>query len=250
MIALLTSSTDTSKAKLPADAMPAVFALSVNRKLRYLYEGPYFRFSRNGQEYDYPETPAQEGDKIVKIYDQKAHNGHTSYDAIQTDPDLQPTVGLDNGVPFAKFDLGQYMTIGVASQLTRTDFTITIKGSSSHPRPLFGCWGADTLSVEPGQQHGRYKLNNKQVVLTDSNNRMTQIFAGVDKAQNNTRVLEAKSNTSEGAAPLPLEFTSFDNVAIGRIDTRYFSGTFSEVTYHDNLTELASNRIWEGSKNV
>ena len=51
------------------------FAYSLNRKLRYNYDGEYFRFRQaSGSEADYPtSTPNLSEDVfLVKLYDQKA----------------------------------------------------------------------------------------------------------------------------------------------------------------------------------
>lgn len=246
-LSMITLMTPIAKAKLPADAMPAVFALSMNRKLRNLYDGPFFRFANGDQRFDYPQFTPTEGDKIVRIYDQKSNFGHPSYDAIQTDPELQPTVKMEDGKPVANFTNGQYLTIDVADAITSSEFTIIIKGFSTHPRPLFGCWGNDTLSIEPGE-FGRYKINDKQVVLPEGN-RIAQFFSGIDKA-NGGRVIEVKNVTTEGASPQDRVGLIFTDVALGRMDTRYFSGTFSEITFHDKISKIASSKAWEGSKNV
>lgn len=84
---------DVSTARLPADAYPALFAYSLNRKLRYLYTGNYFRFRQeSGGEFEYPETTPDltENVYIVRIRDQKAKHGVPVRDAIQTDPSKQP----------------------------------------------------------------------------------------------------------------------------------------------------------------
>lgn len=246
MIAHMTTS-QTSDSLLPAEGIPPVFALSMNRKLRRSYNGEFFRFSDGNTELDYPTHTPSEGDRIVKIYDQKANYNHNAYDATQTDQSLQPTVKFKDGVPFASFELGQYLVIDVASVLNSANFVITIKGDSSHPRPLFSCWGDDTISIEPGD-FGRYRFNEQRVTLPEGN-RIAQLFCGEDKA-NSGRVLEVKNSTSEGALPQPKEDMTFTDVAIGRSGVRYFTGTFSEITYHNNISKVARSKIWEGSKDV
>jgi len=50
---------DVSNARLPADAYPALFAYSLNRKLRYLYDGEYFDFVDKDGAGSYPNrTPS------------------------------------------------------------------------------------------------------------------------------------------------------------------------------------------------
>jgi hypothetical protein len=230
---------------LPADVMPAVFALSVNRKLRYGYEGPLFRFKRGGYEYDYPEEQVQDGDKIIKIYDQKVHKGHTPYHAVQEDMSLQPTVQISNGI-VAKFELGQYMKIDLPSPFSLGDFTLTVKGSGVQARPLIGGWGYDKITIEPSSV-GRVSFNNKKVILGDINDKVTRIFTGTDKAQNNNRVLEANTGTSQGASLLPAGDIVFSHLNIGRMDDRYFEGYFSEATLHESLSESRSKKVWEGA---
>lgn len=88
---------DVSTERLPADAVPAVFAYSLNRKLRKLYSGEYFRYRQaSGGEFDYPSnTPNLTEDVfIVKIYDQKAMHGVDVQDAVQLTENLQPKLKL------------------------------------------------------------------------------------------------------------------------------------------------------------
>lgn len=243
MIAHMTAS-ETSRSMLPADGVQPVFALSMNRLLRSSYNGEFFRFSDGTNEYDYPSVTPTEGDKIVKIYDQRVN---PLYDATQSDPSLQPTVKFKDGVPCANFSSGQYLEIDVASVLNSANFVITIKGESSHPRPLFSCWGDDVFSIEPGE-FGRYKFNEQRVTLPEGN-RIAQIFCGNDRA-NKGRVIEVKNAVSEGALPQPKQDMTFDQVAIGRSVMRHFEGTFSEMTFHNTISEIARNKIWEGVKDV
>lgn len=88
---------DVSTKRLPADAVPAVFAYSLNRKLRKLYSGEYFRYRQaSGGEFDYPSnTPNLAEDVfIVKIYDQKSMHGIDVQDAVQPTESLQPKLKL------------------------------------------------------------------------------------------------------------------------------------------------------------
>ena len=43
MIHIKSAMCDSSPLKLPSDAMPALFALSLSGKRRYLYDGQYFK---------------------------------------------------------------------------------------------------------------------------------------------------------------------------------------------------------------
>ena len=83
---------DVSEERLPADAVPAIGAYSLNRRLRKLYSGNFFQF-RQGSEIK--EYPAQQIDSnqdafLVKVYDQKARHGVPTSDAVQNDTALQP----------------------------------------------------------------------------------------------------------------------------------------------------------------
>ena len=263
---------DRARTRLPADIVPAVFALSTRRKLRKLYDGPLFRYASGEVEYDYPEHTPAEGDKIVKIYDQKVNFEHPiSYNAIQTDPLYQPTVtwlaGGDHSVPVAKFDGNQYLEIGAYPDLSfgefldwstwrsniSQDISIVAKGTGMHPRPgpMFASWnGTDTISIEPGIQCSKCKINDSGVLMTDSNSYMVQLFIGNEKSQNNRKIFKGQTVQSEGVIPVAQDVLSLAYMQLGRDDDHYYIGTFEEITLHEKLDSHDSDRSWEDSKNA
>ena len=192
---------DRKKLRLPAD-IPAVFAYSTNRKLRKLYSGQYFRYSDGENELDYPNNTPVDGNKIVRIYDQKAHADHSAYDAIQEDPELQPTVHIENGVPVAKFNNKEFLSVSEFNHST-TNCSIIVKGEGLHPRPspAVGGWGGINLTVEPGVQCSKCWLGYKYILL-NSNNKITQVFVGDDIYQQG-RALKGKAIDADGAIVVP-----------------------------------------------
>ena len=292
-----------SDTKLPADAMPAVFALSMFRKLRYLYDGQYFRFSNAGAEFDYPMFTPSEGDKIVKIYDQKSHSLYSAFDATQSDPSKQPEVEMVDGVPSAKFSMGQFLEIGkpygnniqVQPRVTSADLTFTFKGSAQEQRPMFGCWNKysngtvrNIISIEPA---GRCSIYNEVEVEVEGYDPDTNPYGGseiiksfnfiaskgspdqfrnhVDSAQGHKRVIEMRNGSAH-------EVQNLDEQSIYNLGYNYFligkslwkkdkpnfqggpipysekeyQGNFDEITLHENLTKIGSNKIWKGIKDV
>ena len=90
---------DVSNSRLPADAFPAIFAYSLNRKLRAKYSGDFFKFRQtDGVTGNYPTDTPDTNQKVYveKIYDQKAKHDVATHDAEQTDESLQPELTLGN----------------------------------------------------------------------------------------------------------------------------------------------------------
>jgi hypothetical protein len=252
MIQVKSAMCDSSAFKLPSDAMPALFALSLRRKLRYLYQGQYFRFRVGDEEFDYPENEVPSNAYLVRIYDQKARVGIPRFDAVQLDQSKQPVI-TDNLE--AQFEFGVYMDLeNNPTQHIGKDFTITCIGSGDHPRPMIGVFGeSDQITIEPGEFTTRFTFNqNMGSIGNDSNSRINQMFSGYDPAQNGNRVVSMQSdgpgqghNLSENVS------TEFDTISIGRSQERGFLGTFIEATMHlGNLTKVASNKLWEEAKLV
>jgi hypothetical protein len=97
---------------LPADAVPAVFAYSLNRKLRKLYSGEYFRYRQaSGGEFDYPSnTPNLTEDVfITTIYDQAV--GYGVQHAVQANQSLQPKLELVGSNYRAVFNQQEYLDV-------------------------------------------------------------------------------------------------------------------------------------------
>ena len=251
MIHIKSAMCDSSPLKLPSDAMPALFAISLRRKLRYLYDGQYFRFRVGDDEYDYPETNVFGDAYLVRIYDQKIRVGMPSFDAVQLDRDKQPSINEDIE---AQFGFGIYMDLeNNPAQYVGKDFTITCIGSGDYPRPMIGVFGEeDSITIEPGETT-RFTFNqNMGSIGNNANSRVNQMFSGVDPAQNGDRVVSIKSdgigqghNLSENIS------TEFDTISIGRSQERGFAGTFIEASMHlSNLSKIASDKLWEEAKLV
>jgi hypothetical protein len=256
VIAQFTTPCDSSPQKKPADAWPALVALSMRRTLRKLYDGPLFRFRQQGQELDYPEnTPDENEDAfVVKIYDQKAYFGYGSFDAEQLSEALQPKLLKDENGYYAYFKLGQYMDLtGNPGANIGKDFTITAIGDGSHPRPMIGIFGVNQVSVEPGRKTNRFTFNDDfGSISKDSGNLVNQLFSGIDPSQNNERVITMKSDgAGQGQKLINNDGATFDTVSVGRLKDRFFEGSFIEVTIHlGGLTKVASDQLWEEAKSV
>lgn len=85
---------DVSTERLPADAVPALFAYSLNRQLRKLYTGDYFQFRQGSTIKEYPtdSIDTTQDAYLVKIYDQKLKHGVPVQDAVQLTENLQPII--------------------------------------------------------------------------------------------------------------------------------------------------------------
>ena len=102
MITRIGANTDGAASHLLGDFINPVFAYSLNRKLRNLYTGEYFRFKDKNGEGDYPSnTPDMSEDvELLKIYDQKEKFGYDKEDAHaggEIDPDFELPSGPNNG---------------------------------------------------------------------------------------------------------------------------------------------------------
>jgi len=251
---IFTANSDTSNLRLPADAMHALFAYSLRRKLRYLYKGNYFKFRNESGEFDYPETPLNGTCYLVKIYDQKLKFGIPVSDAYQDNPSKQPLLVEEQGGVVARFQLGQYLKIDNLAEYITPDFTITTIGDGDVPRPMIGIYGdQDIITVEPGTPTNRFTFNdNFGSVNENLNNSVNQLFSGFDSAQNGSRVIKMKSDGGGSGQNLNDNIgTDFTDISIGRAKDRYFAGDFIEATMHlGDLTKLGSEQLWEEAKLV
>lgn len=255
MITYLGTTSDTTNFRLPADAMHPLFALSLRRKLRYLYSGNYFRYeTQGGQQYEYPEQSAGlDGASLVVVFDQKEKFGYPKFHASQFDATKRPVLSLENGLPVANFTLGQFLDMGNAGEyITSPDFTITSIGDGDIPRPMIGVYGeSDSITVEPGSPTNRFTFNdNFGSVGENTNNRINQLFSGLDPSQNGKRVITMKSDGAGRGQNLSNNTsTNFTTISIGKSQDRFFQGTFIEATMHLNdLTRLGANQLWEEAK--
>ena len=239
--------------KLPADAYHPLLAVSLNRKLRQMYDGNFFRFRDGSVEKFYPESDISEGSKLIEVYDQKVKYGYPAFNLIQEDELKQPGLEKVNGVVKAVFNLGQYLEFtGNPAQFIDKDFTITTIGESDFPRPMLAIWGAsDFITVEPGEKTSRFTFNNEMGSISqNANNRVTQLFSGIESTQNGKRVISMKSDNGGEGHLIPSDTTNdFNRITIGKQDERYYSGSFTEATIHlGDTTKLASKKIWEEAK--
>jgi hypothetical protein len=245
--------TNSQRFKLPADAQHPLLALSMQRKLRYLYDGEFFKYREGSNEYTYPNRHPGDNAYLVEIYDQKEKHGFDKFNAVQYDPSKQPKVLGQNSEYYASFELGQYLELeGNPASYVQEDFTITIIGDSDFPRPLFSVFGdEDFISVEPGSPTNRFSFNSISGSISEnSNNRINQLFSGVDPSQNNKRVITMKSDGAGRGQNLSSDIsTEFTTIAIGKSKTRLFTGKFIEVTMHlGDLSEVGSDKLWEEAK--
>jgi hypothetical protein len=250
---------DVSTARLPADAYPALFAYSLNRKLRYLYTGNYFRFRQeSGGEFEYPEaTPdLTENVYIVRVRDQKAKHGVPVRDAIQTDPLKQPKLIQAQNLAGqneyrAVFDNKEYLDTLELAPYIGQNFTITAIGDGGDvPRPMIGIWGAsDVVTYEPSDLTTRFTFNSNMGSIIEQDGRVTQCFSGYDWTQNYTHVMSVKTEGEKAHRTRSTQNPSFTNISIGRQSNRLYVGTFTEAVMHlDELTELGSDQLFSTTR--
>jgi len=239
--------------KLPADAYHPLLAVSLNRKLRYMYSGNFFRFRDGSTEKFYPESDISEGSKLIEVYDQKVKYGYPAFNALQEDESKQPVLEKKDGAVRAVFNLGQYLEFsGNPASFVDKDFTITIIGESDFPRPMLAIWGSsDSITVEPGEKTSRFTFNNEMGSISqNANNKVTQLFSGIDSTQNGKRVISMKSDNGGEGHLIPSDTNNdFNKITIGKQDERYYAGSFTEATIHlGDTTKIASEKLWEEAK--
>lgn len=244
---------DVSEDRLPADAIPALGAYSLTRKLRKLYNGDLFQY-RQGS--DIREFPSQQVDSnidayLVRIYDQKTRHGLPAFDAVQTDNTKQPLIRLVSGVNVtihfeAVFSQGQCLDItGLGGAMGR-DFTITARGNGGGvPRPMIGVWGAtDEITIEPSDLATRFTYNLNLGTIADIDGETIQCFSGENVRQNGKRVLSINGQSSGHITTASTSY-NFNNASIGRSNERYYEGTFTEATFHlGDLTSIGAHQVY------
>lgn len=247
---------DVSEDRLPADAIPAIGAYSLNRKLRKLYNGQYFRYRQSsGGEFDYPaNTPNLSEDVyVVKIYDQKTRNGVSTFDASQSDTTKQPKLSLTGSHYEAVFENSEYLDISGIAPILGRDFTITSRGDGgSVPTPMIGVWGSvDEVTVEPSDIATRFTYNSNLGTIADSDGTTIQCFSGEDTKQNGNRILSINGKFTSipanqtGDVNAPSTSSNFTFASLGRSNTRNYVGTFSESTFHvSDLTQIGAEQIF------
>ena len=257
---------DVSTERLPADAVPALFAYSLNRKLRKLYAGNYFQFRQGSTIKEYPrdQIDSDQTAYLVKIYDQKAKHGVPVRDAVQLDPSRQPTLTFKDDAIRANFNQYEYLDIQELAPFIGHNFTITAYGDGSKaPTPMIGIWSTrDKVTIEPSDLATRFTFNGNLGTIIDSDNRAHQCFLGVNPRQNGERVLTINNTRGGNGHVISSTSTpSFTNISIGRVaianlvptgggvfvnneEQRFYEGDFTEVTMHlDQLTELGADQL-------
>jgi hypothetical protein len=250
---------DVSTARLPADAYPALCAYSLNRQLRKLYNGNFFRFRQSsGGEADYPaSTPNLSEDVyITKIYDQKSKHGVPVQDAVQQDTSLQPklkqvTTPSGNLRYVAEFDNKEYLDVENLAPLIGQNFTITAIGDGDiAPRPIVGIWGDnDIVTLEPSDIASRFAFNSNLGTIHDQDNSAIQCFSGYKPTQNSNYVMTVRTDGGRGTLARSQINPSFTNLSIGRQGQRFFKGILHELTIHlDELTEVGSEQLFQTAR--
>lgn len=242
MIARIGVNSDGAAGHLLGDFINPVFAYSLNRKLRNLYVGQYFRFKDKNGENDYPSvTPDMSEDVyLVKIYDQKAKHGYAVEDAEQADSLLQPKLTQENGLYRATFSGSEYMTIN--STPIEDHFNLMMVAKGDYPRPALGMWGdTDTVTIEPSTESvPKFTVNKNRGALRSKSGTCYSCFYGFDPAQQE-RVM---SFNTDGHNVEVSETGTFTNIAIGRMQERYYIGEVLELVgyvgdlklkWHDRL---------------
>ena len=252
---------DVSEERLPADAIPAIGAYSLNRKLRKLYNGQYFDFIDGNGTGSYPNRTPSLGStptRITKIYDQKLKHGVSNFDASQPDSTKQPVLSLVGSHYEAVFNNSEYIDIpGIASILGR-DFTITTRGNGgSVPTPMIGVWGGvDEVTLEPSDIATRFTYNSNLGTIADSDGQTIQCFSGEDSKQNGNRVISINgkftsiSSSQTGDVNTSSTSSNFSYASFGRSNTRHYVGTLSESTFHlSDLTQIGAEQIFLTMRN-
>lgn len=242
---------DVSEDRLPADAVPAIGAYSLNRKLRKLYSGNYFQFRQGTQTKEYPAQqidPNQDA-YLVKVYDQKARHGVPTADAVQNDTALQPLVYKDGNEIKADFNQSEYLEISGLAEHVGTNFTITARGDGGDlPRPMFGLWGNDEVTLEPSDLATRFTYNNNLGTIAEADGLSIQCFSGLDASQNGKRVISVNGEQS-GFVESSTASSDFENASIGKSRNRLYKGSFSEITIHSgDLTKLGAQQLFTTMK--
>lgn len=246
---------ETSSYRLPADAHPAIFAYSLNRKLRYLYAGEYFRYRQeSGGEYDYPtNTPDLSEDVyIVKIYDQKTSVDNIPVqDLVQSVEAKQAKLQSTSGGYVAVFDQKEYYDISSLLSYIDKDFTITALADGGNvPRPLVGIWGSDDIvTIEPSDLTTRFAFNSNTGAMLSEDGRVIQCFSGFDQAQNGSNIISIRNGSERALRVRPSVNSNFSHLNIGRQNERYYKGNLSEITMHSSkLTKVAANQIFQTTR--
>lgn len=231
---------DGTDTHLLADFINPLFAYSLNRKLRNLYAGDYFSFRQaNGVTGSYPTTEPDLSDDVfvTKIFDQKSKYGVPVKSMIQTNESLQPKLTKDEGLFRAVFSGTEYLEPdegdSYLSSLT-DEFYILLAGKTDYPRPALGMWGEDdAVTIEPSTSSvAKFTVNrNRGSMRLASDANIYGCYYGVDSSQNNQRVM---SLNGDGHNLESDNFGTIENIAIGRMRERYYTGEVLEVVGYGN----------------
>jgi len=249
---------DVSTARLPADAYPALCAYSLNRKLRKLYNGEYFRYKQaSGGEFDYPSnTPNLSEDVyVIRVYDQKAKDGVPVQDLVQSNQNLAPKLGLSANssgevVYKAIFNLNEYMELdtNLLNSIDQ-DFTITVVGEGTDvPRPLIGIEGSHPVTIEPSSLTSRFTFDSNIGAISEQGTGVTQCKSGYD-TEELTYKISVRASDQVGYKSMPTLTTSFTNFYVGKHESRFYKGDFSEMTIHlSELTQLGAEQLFSTTR--
>jgi hypothetical protein len=219
--------------KLPADIINPLFAFSLNRKLRYLYDGEYFRFKDKNGEADYPSTTPDmsEDVELLKIYDQKEKFGYNKEDAVVV-TGQPPKLKFEDGFYKAVFSGAESLSVAL-SQHVADEFYIGFVGKGDYPRPALGLWREEenSITVEPSTEAvGKFTVNrNRGAMRPAEASNCYGCFYGYDASQNNQRVMSVNQS---GHNVKSETIDNLQNIAIGRMRDRYYIGEVLEVVMH------------------
>lgn len=235
---------DGTDGHLPADFINPIFAYSLNRKLRYLYEGEWFRYREDGVDKDYPtNTPNFEKEiHLVKMYDQKERYGVPKVDAIAPSVGEQPRLIQQNNLIVAEFNQGHYLEVVGLGYLVADEFHILVACKSDYPRPAVGLWGENqSVTIEPSTEAvGKFTVNRNRGGMTGGTSNVYGCFYGFDASQNKDRVM---SINDIGHNVKNETVSNITNIAIGRKDLRYYDGEVLEVVMHSGDLSQDNGRI-------
>lgn len=245
---------DISRSRLPADAYPALCAYSLNRNLRKLYNGEYFRYRQaSGGEFDYPSnTPNLSEDVyVIRVYDQKSTHGLPAQDLVQLDQNIAPKLALSANssgevVYKAMFDLNEYMELDTnLLNSIEQDFTITVVGEGTDvPRPLIGIEGSHPVTIEPSSLTSRFTFDSNIGAITEQATGVTQCNSGYDNEEL-TYKISVRASDQFGYKSMPTLTPAFTKFYVGKHENRFYKGDFSEMTIHlSGLTHIGADQLF------
>lgn len=246
--------TDGAAGHLPADFINPLFAVSLNRKLRNLYNGPYFQYRQSsGAIKDYPaeEPDFSEDVYLVKMYDQKEKYGVPKVDFSQSIESLQPKLIKENNFFRTVFNGAEFLepTSEFLSNVG-DEFFILFVGKDDFPRPGLGLWGPEqSITVEPSTEAiGKFTVNRNRGGMSRTEDNVYGCFYGLDHSQNKNRVMSV-NETGHNVKSETID--NIQNIGIGRSQERYYNGEVLEVVMHlGDLKQKWGNLITTETKSI